>query len=78
MSIGRRRRTGRTRPRADIEIWCSVGHGHRSVRPLIVTRPPVVAYILHSHLQVYDVVSALLSIFCISELCPGIPVPYRA
>jgi CDP-diacylglycerol--inositol 3-phosphatidyltransferase len=42
MSIGRRRWTGRTRPGTDIEIWCSVGHGHGSVRSLAMTRPPAV------------------------------------
>lgn len=32
MSIGRCGWSGRTSPRTDIEIRCSVGHGHRSVR----------------------------------------------
>jgi hypothetical protein len=77
MSIGRRGWTGCTRPGANIEIWCSIGHGHGSVRSLVVTRP-VCGLSWHTLLQVYDVVLALLSVFCVPQLCPGFPVPYRA
>lgn len=40
MSIGCRGRTGRTRPRADVEIWCGFGHGHGSVRSLGLNSSP--------------------------------------
>ena len=73
MLAGRGRRPGGTSARTDVQVWRSVGYGHRPVRVPSQAPHPVAL----TTLQLYYVLLVVLPFVCVSHLCSLFPVPYR-